>query len=154
VTIVSSGKNWTTTVTGTTNDYFLAGSWRLSSGRTFTDGEERAGKAVCVLGATVTKNLFGTQDPIGNEIRVKNFSCQVIGLFISEGQASMGRDQDDTIIIPLRTLQRRLSGSQDVAEVMVFVNDDRSSELIQRQIAPSCASVATYPTRILRKGNF
>jgi putative ABC transport system permease protein len=128
------GKNWATSVTGTTDDYFTAGSWHLSSGRTFTDAEERAGKAVCVLGETVRKNLFGIQDAVGNEIRVKNFSCEVIGLLASKGQASMGRDQDDTVVIPLRTLQRRLSGSQDVSSVMVSVNEGRSTETVQRQI--------------------
>jgi len=135
VTVVSAGKNWATSVTGTTDDYFTAGSWHLSSGRTFTDGEERAGKAVCVLGETARKNLFGTQDALGNQIRVKNFSCEVIGLLTSKGQASMGRDQDDTVVIPLRTLQRRLSGSQDVSSVMVSVSEGRSTETVQRQIA-------------------
>ena len=134
VTVVSVGKNWATSVTGTTDDYFTAGSWRLSSGRTFTDAEERAGKAVCILGETVRKNLFGIQDAVGNEIRVKNFSCEVIGLLASKGQASMGRDQDDTVVIPLRTLQRRLSGSQDVSSVVVSVNEGRSTETVQRQI--------------------
>jgi len=134
ITVVSAGKNWTTSVTGTTDDYFTAGSWHLSSGRTFTDAEERAGKAVCVVGETVRKNLFGTQDAVGNEIRVKNFSCDVIGLLTSKGQASMGRDQDDTVVIPLRTLQRRLSGSQDVSTVMVSVNAGRSTETVQRQV--------------------
>jgi putative ABC transport system permease protein len=134
VTVISAGKNWTTSITGSTDDYFTAGSWHLSSGRTFTDAEERAGTAVCVLGETVRKNLFGTQDAVGNEIRVKNVSCEVIGLLTSKGQASMGRDQDDTVVIPLRTLQRRLSGSQDVSSVMVSVNEGRSTEMVQRQI--------------------
>lgn len=134
VMVISAGKNWTTSVTGTTDDYFTAGSWHLSAGRIFTDAEERTGKAVCVVGETVRKNLFGTQNPVGNEIRVKNFSCEVIGLLTSKGQASMGRDQDDTVVIPLRTLQRRLSGSQDVNSVMVSVTEGRATEAVQRQI--------------------
>jgi putative ABC transport system permease protein len=134
VTVVSWGKNWTTTITGATNDYFTAASWHLKSGRTFTDAEDRAGKAACVLGDTVRKKLFGTQDPVGNEVRVKNFSCEVIGLLTSKGQASMGRDQDDLVVIPLRTLQRRLSGSQDVSTVMVSVDEGRSTEAVQVQI--------------------
>jgi putative ABC transport system permease protein len=134
VTVISARKNWTTSVTGSTDDYFTAGSWHLSSGRTFTDAEERTGKAVCVVGETVRKNLFGTQNPVGNEIRVKTFSCEVIGLLTSKGQASMGRDQDDTVVIPLRTLHRRLSGSQDVNSVMVSVIEGRSTEVVERQI--------------------
>lgn len=134
VTVVSAGKNWTTSITGTTDDYFTAGSWHLSSGRAFTDAEERAGKAVCVVGETVRKKLFGTQDPVGSEIRVKNFSCEIVGLLVSKGQASMGRDQDDAVVMPLHTLQRRLSGTQDVGDVMVSVSEGRSTETVQKQI--------------------
>jgi putative ABC transport system permease protein len=135
VTFVSAGKNWTTSITGTTDDYFTAGSWHLSSGRTFTGAEERAGKAVCVVGETVRKKLFGSQDPVGSDIRVKNFSCEIVGLLTSKGQASMGRDQDDTVVMPLHTLQRRLSGTQDVGMVMVSVSEGRSTATAQKQIA-------------------
>jgi putative ABC transport system permease protein len=134
VTVVSAGKNWTTTVTGSTDDYFTAGGWHLTSGRTFTETEERAGKAVCIVGETVRRKLFGTQDPVGSDIRVKNFSCEIVGLLTSKGQASMGRDQDDTVVIPLETLQRRLSGTRDVGTVMVSVKEGRSTESVQRQI--------------------
>jgi len=134
VTVVSEGKNWTTTITGSTDDYFKAGSWRLSSGRTFTETEERAGKAVCIVGETVRRKLFGTQDPVGSEIRIKNFSCEIVGLLTSKGQASMGRDQDDAVVMPLETLQRRLSGTQDVGTVMVSVTEGRATETVQRQI--------------------
>jgi len=134
VTVVSEGKNWTTTITGTTDDYFTAGSWHLSSGRTFTETEERAGKAVCIVGETVRRNLFGTQNSIGSDIRVKNFSCQIVGLLTSKGQASMGRDQDDTVVMPFETFQRRLAGTQDVGTVMVSVSEGRSTESAQKQI--------------------
>lgn len=134
VTVVSEGKNWTTTITGTTDDYFKAGSWHLSSGRTFTETEERAGKAVCIVGETVRRKLFGTQDPVGSEIRIKNFSCEIVGLLTSKGQASMGRDQDDAVVMPLETLQRRLSGTRDVGTVMVSVTEGRATEMVQRQI--------------------
>jgi len=134
VTVVSEGKNWTTTITGTTDDYFTAGSWHLSSGRTFTETEERAGKAVCIVGETVRRTLFGTQNPVGSEIRVKNFSCEIVGLLTSKGQASMGRDQDDTVVMPFETFQRRLAGTQDVGTVMVSVSEGRSTESAQKQI--------------------
>jgi putative ABC transport system permease protein len=134
VTLVSEGKNWTTTITGTTDDYFTAGSWHLSSGRTFTETEERAGKAVCIVGETVRRNLFGTQNPVDSEVRVKNFSCEIVGLLTSKGQASMGRDQDDTVVMPLETLQRRVLGTQDVGTLMVSVSEGRSTESAQKQI--------------------
>ena len=134
VTVVSEGKNWTTTITGTTDDYFTAGSWHLSSGRTFTETEERAGKAVCIVGETVRRNLFGTQNPVDSEIRVKNFSCEIVGLLTSKGQASMGRDQDDTVVMPFETFQRRLAGTRDVGTMMVSVSEGRSTESAQKQI--------------------
>jgi putative ABC transport system permease protein len=134
VTVVLEGKNWTTTITGTTDDYFTAGSWHLSSGRTFTETEERAGKAVCIVGETVRRKIFGTHDPVGSEIRVKNFSCEIVGLLTSKGQASMGRDQDDTVVMPFETFQRRLAGTQDVGTVMVSVSEGRSTESAQKQI--------------------
>jgi putative ABC transport system permease protein len=129
VTAVANAKNWTTNVTGSTNAYFTAGNWILAAGRTFTDAEERSGAAVCVVGQTVRTKLFGTANPVGSSMRVKQFSCNVIGLLQSKGQASMGRDQDDTVIIPLRTLQRRVTGSQDVNSIMVAANDGASARV-------------------------
>jgi len=134
VTVVAQAKNWTTTVTGTTNDYFSAGNWKLASGRTFTDTEMRAGAAACVLGNTVRTKLFGQADPVGETIRVKQFSCEVVGVLAAKGQASMGRDQDDTVVIPLRTLQRRVTGSQDVQSIMVAAQDGVSTELVKGRI--------------------
>ena len=96
VTVVSEAKNWTTTVTGTTVSYLTAGTWTLASGRAFTEAEEKAGAAVCVIGETVRSKLFGGANPVGSAIRVKQFSCEVIGLLRSKGQASMGRDQRPT----------------------------------------------------------
>ncbi len=134
VTVVAGAKNWTTPVTGSTDDYFEAGNWRIVSGRGFTSAEERAGAAVCVIGETVRKNLYGTEDPVGDVMRVKQFSCEVIGLLGAKGNSSMGRDQDDTVIVPLRTLQRRLTGKQDVSAILVAAADGASSDQVKAQI--------------------
>jgi putative ABC transport system permease protein len=134
VTIVAMGKNWSSTVTGSTNDYFTAGNWTLASGRVFTEAEERSGAAVCVIGETVRNKLFGQENPVGSAIRVKQFSCDVIGLLKSKGQASMGRDQDDTVIVPLKTLQRRVTGSQDISSLMVAAADGVSTEHIKASV--------------------
>jgi putative ABC transport system permease protein len=125
-TVVAGAKNWTTSITGSTSEYFAAGNWHFVDGRSFTSREERAGAAVCVIGETVRKNLFGQTDPVGSRIRVKQFSCDVIGLLKSKGQASMGRDQDDAVVVPMRTLQRRLAGNQDVSGIMVAAKDGAS----------------------------
>ncbi|MCW8851498.1 MAG: ABC transporter permease, partial [Gammaproteobacteria bacterium] len=105
-TVVFGNENWSTNITGTTNQYFKVGNWTFNSGRSFTESEQRAGKAVCILGQSVRKELFGGQDPLGQKIRLAKFSCQVIGLLDAKGQSTMGTDQDDLVILPLRTFQR------------------------------------------------
>ncbi len=132
--LVAGTKNWSSTVTGSNSDYFIAGSWTLASGRIFNDAEERSGKAVCVIGATVQQELYNGQNPLGNELRIKQFSCEVIGVLVAKGQSSMGRDQDDTVIMPLRTVQRRLLGSQDISSIMISVKDGASTEQVIEQI--------------------
>ncbi|MDD3449664.1 MAG: ABC transporter permease [Gammaproteobacteria bacterium] len=134
VTAVYANENWSTTVTGSSGDYFTVGNWTLAEGRAFNAAEQRAGTAVCVIGATVRKQLYGGQDPIGTKLRMKNFSCEVIGLLQSKGQSAMGRDQDDTIVMPLRTVQRRLAGNQDVGSIMVSVRDGADTAKAQSDI--------------------
>jgi putative ABC transport system permease protein len=133
-TAVYQANNWSTSVTGSTNDYFQAGNWALAAGRGFTEAEERAGKAVCVIGDTVRDKLFGRQSPVGSEIRIKQFACEVIGLLRPKGQSAMGQDQDDVVVMPLRTVQRRLSGSLDVSRVMVSVADSGSIDAVKEQL--------------------
>jgi putative ABC transport system permease protein len=134
VTLVYGSENWLSTITGTTNAYFTAGNWRLAEGRMFTSGEERAGKAVCVIGATIRQQLFGRQDPLGEAIRIKQFSCEIIGLLAAKGQGAMGIDQDDVVVMPLRTVQRRLIGNQDVRRIMISMQDGASTEQVINQI--------------------
>jgi putative ABC transport system permease protein len=126
LTVVYQARNWSTTITGTTPAYFTTGNWRLASGRFFGDAEARTGRAVCVIGATVRRELFGAEDPVGAEIRVKRFACEVIGLLQAKG--SFGMDADDTIVMPLRTVQRRVRGNDDVSGLQVSVRDGASLE--------------------------
>jgi putative ABC transport system permease protein len=134
VTAVRGARNWSTRVTGSTNAYFETNNWTLADGRRFTEAEERGGAAVCLIGATVRRELFGSQDPIGEQVRIKQFSCQVIGLLASKGQAAMGQDQDDTIVLPLHTIQRRLIGNQNVGTLLVSVQDGADAERVKRNI--------------------
>ena len=85
VTVVAMAKSWSTTVTGTTGAYLVAGNWQLASGRAFSESEEKSGAAVCVIGETVRSRLFGAANPVGSSVRVKQFSCEVIGLLRSKG---------------------------------------------------------------------
>ncbi len=134
ITAVYLANNWSTVVSGTNDDYFEAGNWEVAEGRVFSDAEERAGKSVCVLGETVRDKLFGGQNPVGSEIRVKDFACEVIGLLKSKGQSAMGNDQDDVVIMPLRTVQRRISGTTDVNRMMVSVAQGASIDSTKDQI--------------------
>ena len=134
VTAVYQANNWSTVITGTNDDYFLAANWEIAVGRTFSEAEERAGKAVCVIGETVRDKLFGRQNPVGSEVRLKQFSCEVIGLLRAKGQSSFGSDQDDTVLMPLRTVQRRLSGSQDINRLIVSVRDGASIDAVKSQL--------------------
>ncbi len=134
VTAVYQAKNWSTVITGTTNDYFPAGNWDLAAGRNFSVTEERAGKAVCVVGETVREKLFGGENPVGSRIRVKQFACEVIGLLKPKGQSAMGQDQDDTVVMPMRTVQRRLTGSQDINRLTISVRDGASIDAAKAQV--------------------
>ena len=127
ITVVGNGRNWATSVTGSSNSWFDTGNWKLSSGRPFEDDEQRAGAAVCIIGETVRREIYGGTRGLGEQLRIKQFSCEVIGVLASKGQAAMGNDQDDTVLVPLHTLQRRVTGSQKVATLLVSMQDGSDS---------------------------
>ncbi len=123
--VVFGNTNWPTAMNGTDNGYLRVRDWAITEGREFTEAELRAGRAVCLLGITVRDELFGTQDPLGAAIRVRNVPCEVIGVLASQGQGMGGADQDDAILMPIRTVQRRLNGNQDVNAIQVAVQSGR-----------------------------
>ena len=129
VTVVANGRNWATGVNGSSNAWFDVGNWKLAAGRTFDLDEERAGAAVCVIGETVRREIYGGtagQTGLGEQLRVKQFSCDVIGILASKGQGGMG-DQDDTVVVPLHTLQRRVTGSRKVGTLLVSMQEGSDS---------------------------
>ena len=129
VNVVANGRNWSTNVTGSTNQWFTTGNWKLSAGRFFDADEQRGGAAVCIVGETVRRELFGGtvgKTGLGERLRVKQFSCDVVGILVSKGQGGMG-DQDDTVLLPLHTLQRRVTGSRKVSALMVSMTDGADS---------------------------
>jgi putative ABC transport system permease protein len=132
--VIYGNENWSTSVTGSTNAFMEVRDWPLDYGRRFTGGEMRAGKAVCILGKTVREQLFGAQNPLGVTIRLGKISCRVIGILSSKGQSSFGTDQDDIVIIPLRTLQRRLTGKTDITNILVSAADGVSTEKVKADI--------------------
>jgi putative ABC transport system permease protein len=111
--VVVSGENWSTTIQGVSADYLKVRDWPLATGRFFTRQEEETAARVCLLGETVVKNLFSPgQDPVGTTIRIQNVPCQVIGLLTAKGQTGWGQDQDDTVLVPFSTVERKLIGSE------------------------------------------
>ena len=134
LSVISGAKNRSTNVTGTTNAYFESGGWKLASGRWFSESELRSGAAVCIIGETTKNELLGSADPIGSRLRLRSLSCSVIGLLQSKGKSNFGQDRDDTVVIPLRTMQRRLSGNEDVGQVQLSVSNSVSTEKAQQDI--------------------
>jgi len=129
VTVVANGRNWATSITGSTNEWFITGNWKLNRGRIFDPDEQRAGAAVCVIGETVRRELYGGttgQTGLGEQLRVKQFSCDVIGILAAKGQGGMG-DQDDTVVVPLHTLERRVTGTRKVGTLLVAMQEGRDS---------------------------
>jgi len=133
-TVVAGAENRIVSISGIDNDYFVAQAWAIASGRSFTDGELRGGRAACIIGETVRSKLLGSGDPIGRLIRVGKVSCEVIGLLEAKGQSSFGTDQDDTVLMPLRTFQRRISGNTEIARIMVSARDGTDTAKLQADI--------------------
>lgn len=132
--VVYGSNNWTTTVTGTNTDYFDIRDMSIQTGRSFTEVEIDGGKLSCVIGQTVNKQLFGGIDPIGERIRLGNLSCEVIGLLASKGQTSMGSDADDTIIIPIKAMFRRLAGNSNVSSIQLQAKSDVSTTKVKSDL--------------------
>lgn len=134
-TAIYAHENWATTVTGTTEQFFTLSNRKTREGRIFTGAEVRSGAAVCVIGETVRAKLFGGQNPIGSHIRLQKLSCEIIGLIEPKGQSNMGQDQDDLIVVPLRTFQRRIAGNDDVSMIQVSARDGASTDKVKKDIS-------------------
>ena len=134
VTVIGNSRNWATSVTGSSNTWFDTGNWKLASGREFTDEETQAGGAVCIIGETVRREIYGGTRGLGEQLRIKQFSCDVIGVLASKGQGAMGNDQDDTVLVPLHTLQRRVTGNQKVNTLLVSMQDGSDSTRLKARL--------------------
>jgi putative ABC transport system permease protein len=131
MTVIYGGESRVTVVTGTDNDYFVAQDWPLADGRQFLEGEIRAGRAACVIGQTVRTKLFGHGEPIGQGLRVKNVSCEIIGVLEAKGESTTGTDRDDVVLIPLRAFHRRLAGNTDINSISISAADGADTAKIQ-----------------------
>jgi putative ABC transport system permease protein len=133
-TAIYEGANWSTTINGTTTAYFQVQPWPLASGRLFTPAEEAAGQAVCIIGNTVRSNLFRGGGAVGKRFRIGDVSCDVVGTLTTRGQAGFGGDQDDIVIMPIKTVQRRFTGSTDIRTILVGVDQAYATSQVQASI--------------------
>lgn len=131
---IRNAQNWSTTISGTTNGYFIAQKWDVESGRMFAPEEEQAGKSVCVIGATIVDNLFQAVDPIGQSFRIKGLSCTVVGVLATRGQGSFGNDQDDIVIMPIKAVQRQMIGNQDIRAIMVGLDPAYDTATVRKSL--------------------
>jgi putative ABC transport system permease protein len=128
--VVYGPNNWNTSVLGTTPGYLEARSWSIAAGDAFTDSDVRSGTRVALVGKTVADNLFGDEDPVGKTFRIQQSPFIVLGVLAVKGQGMDGRDQDDTIIIPLTTAQRQVYGSQFPGSVRMMMVQSTTQEIM------------------------
>jgi putative ABC transport system permease protein len=126
--VVYGANNWSTAVTGTTPSYLEVRDWPVSSGYAFTDADVRSGTRVALLGNTVARNLFADVDPVGKTIRIKQSPFLVVGVLAIKGQSLDGRDQDDTVFVPVTAAQRRLFGTQFPGSVRFIMAQATSAQ--------------------------
>jgi len=150
--VVHGSHNWSTTITGTTPEYLDIRDWPLTDGRAFTAEEVTSAAPVCLLGATVVKNVFPDGDsPIGTIIRVKNFPLKVIGVLSVKGQSSYGQDQDDVVLTPFYTAQRKVLGSSQVQTTVTTTTGNGSTNPVLNPYAgvPTTNSVYASDTSLI-----
>ncbi len=147
VQVAYGNSNWSTGAYGTTPNYLDVRNWRLAEGSPFTDSDLRSATRVALLGSTVADNLFGDEDPVGKTIRVRNSPFVVVGVLARKGQSLDGRDQDDTIVMPLTTAQRKVFGTQFQGSVR-FINVQAASAEVMTSVEQSINTLLRQRHRI------
>lgn len=132
--VIYQNKNWTTSVSGVNANYLDVNNWSMKSGRFLSDKNIQNRERVAVVGKTVVKNLFGDEDPVGAEIRVKNIPFRIIGVLNSKGSGAMGNDQDDMVIIPYTTAMERVEGVDYLRMIYVVGKDENGIDRLQSDI--------------------
>jgi putative ABC transport system permease protein len=132
--VVAGNLNWSTSIQGGNTDFFAIRDWKLKSGEPFTEQDVRGATKVCVIGQTVAKNLFPDDDPVGQTIRIAKLPFRVLGVLVDKGQNAMGQDQDDLIIAPFPTVQRKILGADHVNTILASAVSAARIPEAQRQI--------------------
>ncbi|MEK7819395.1 MAG: ABC transporter permease [Bacteroidota bacterium] len=132
--IIYSEENWNTSVMGIQPDYFNIRNWELSEGYYFTDADVRSSAKVCLIGKTVSENLFKEGNPVGSIIRIKKLPFKVLGVLDEKGQSAQGADQDDVIIAPYTTVQKKLMGVTTLGIIFASAKTEALIPEAQKQI--------------------
>lgn len=132
--VIYQNKNWTTSVSGVSYNYLDVNNWSMKSGRFLSEKNVQNRERVAVVGKTVVKNLFGDEDPVGAEIRVKNIPFRIIGVLNSKGSGAMGNDQDDMVVIPYTTAMERVEGVDYLRMIYVVGKDENGIDRLQSDI--------------------
>ncbi len=135
--VIYGHQNWSTQITGTTPGFLAVRDWALSAGRPFSDQDVRNSGKVCLLGQTVVDNLFGGEDPLGKVVRIRKVPFTVVGVMAKKGQAAFGQDQDDFVLVPVTSAQKRLFGTTFPGMVRVIMVKARS----ESDLAPAQAQI-------------
>jgi len=130
--LIYASNNWSTQVSGTTPAYLDVREWPIISGEAFSDSDIRSATRVLLMGQTVARNLFGDENPVGKMVRVKNSPFLVLGILSSKGQSLDGRDQDDTVFVPITTAQRQLFGNQFPGMVRFVMVKAKSADVMDK----------------------
>ncbi|MEK7330254.1 MAG: ABC transporter permease, partial [Candidatus Eisenbacteria bacterium] len=132
--VVYGANNWSTQVQGTTADFTIIRQWPVTSGVFITDSDVRGAAKVCVIGSNVAQQLFGDADPIGSMVRVKDIPFRVVGVLATKGGQGFGGNQDDIVIVPLTTAQRKLMGITHINSISVSAVSESQVDLAVEQI--------------------
>jgi putative ABC transport system permease protein len=134
--LISEDQNWTTTVQGTTPEYFEIRTWSVTNGSGITQSDVEGGTKVIVLGQTVGSRLFGSGDPVGQVVRIKNTPFQVVGVLQAKGQSPTGQDYDDGAFVPVTTFQSKIQGGlQKYLNGTIFVSALSAADTTRAQTA-------------------
>ncbi len=134
--VVRGNANWTSSLNGVHAEYAMVRDWPIASGRDLTQQDVRTGAKVAVIGATVAKEVFAGEDPVGASIRIKNVPFEVVGVLAPKGQSVMGRDQDDIVLMPITTARMRVSGKSQVQNDRIgriYVKVDSAADMAEVQ---------------------
>ena len=132
--VVYGNSNQRTSVTGSDNSFFDVRAYVIDKGRLFSRAETQSGASVCIIGATVRTNLFQSKDPIGETIRVGSIACPIVGLLVGKGQAGMGQDQDDLVVMPMRAVQRRITGNDNIQSIFVAASEGEGTGVVAERV--------------------